>query len=262
MRLYLGICMLSLSFAYQCASVLSIRSVLAVRLLASASFVANSVASTMRVCLSVLVAMMASMHALAQSEQTAADMLSQLLQRDAFFTANFEQTLARADGEAINQSSGQLQIAQPGRLRWDTLSPFVQSLMVSDEKLYQHDIDLQQLIVEPLASHLGSAPARLLAGEYALLNDQFDVSFVKSLPLSACDEAQRCFSLSPKAESNELLGQLYMRFDNNKLIEIVIRDNLDQFSTFRFFDIDTRTPIAVSRFTPDVSDDTDVIVRH
>jgi outer membrane lipoprotein carrier protein len=76
---------------------------------------------------------------------------------------DFEQKVYDRDGKLVQDSRGSFVLLRPNRFRWTYVKP--QQVIVGDgERVWIHDIDLNQVTVRRVARVIGSTPAALLAG--------------------------------------------------------------------------------------------------
>ena len=76
---------------------------------------------------------------------------------------DFEQKVYDKDGKLVQDSRGSFVLLRPNRFRWTYVKP--QQVIVGDgERVWIHDVDLNQVTVRRVARVIGSTPAALLAG--------------------------------------------------------------------------------------------------
>jgi outer membrane lipoprotein carrier protein len=76
---------------------------------------------------------------------------------------DFEQKVYDKGGRLVQDSKGKFALLRPNRFRWTYDKP--QQVIVGDgERVWIHDIDLNQVTVRRVVRVLGSTPAALLAG--------------------------------------------------------------------------------------------------
>ena len=80
------------------------------------------------------------------------------------YTARFSQVVLDEGLNPIDESSGTMQIARPGRFRWDYEPPNEQRIVSDGNKVWLYDIELEQITVRLQEKSLGRTPATLLAG--------------------------------------------------------------------------------------------------
>jgi outer membrane lipoprotein carrier protein len=88
--------------------------------------------------------------------------------------ASFTQTVTAADGAKKRTSSGSFEFARPNRFRFAYAKPFEQLIVSDGQKVWIHDVDLNQVSVRKLNQALGATPAALLAG--ASLEQEFELA--------------------------------------------------------------------------------------
>jgi outer membrane lipoprotein carrier protein len=87
--------------------------------------------------------------------------------------ASFTQTVTSADGTKKRISSGSFEFARPNRFRFSYAKPFEQLIVSDGQKVWIHDLDLNQVSARKLTQALGATPAALLAG--ASLDKEFEL---------------------------------------------------------------------------------------
>lgn len=80
------------------------------------------------------------------------------------YTAKFSQVVLDESFNLLQESSGTLWIQRPDKFRWDYDIPFEQHIVGDGERIWVHDVELQQVTVRRLGGGLGATPALLLAG--------------------------------------------------------------------------------------------------
>src|SRR3990167_1393064 len=78
--------------------------------------------------------------------------------------AAFTQTVTSPDGAKKKSSTGSFEFSRPNRFRFAYSKPFEQLIVSDGQKVWLHDIDLNQVSVRQLDQALGATPAALLAG--------------------------------------------------------------------------------------------------
>jgi outer membrane lipoprotein carrier protein len=91
------------------------------------------------------------------------------------YTAKFSQVVLDESFNTLQESSGTLWIQRPDKFRWDYDIPFEQHIVGDGEKVWVHDVELEQVTVRKLGGGLGATPALLLAGR-GKLDDDFLVN--------------------------------------------------------------------------------------
>lgn len=91
------------------------------------------------------------------------------------YTAKFSQVVLDESLNTLQESSGTLWIQRPNKFRWDYDVPFEQHIVGDGERIWVHDVELEQVTVRKLGGGLGATPALLLAGR-GKLDDDFLVN--------------------------------------------------------------------------------------
>lgn len=92
------------------------------------------------------------------------DDLKSLLNQTATAKARFAQVVLDRNGKQLQQASGTMEFARPGRFRWEYSKPYEQTIVGDGSRLWIYDKDLNQVTVRKLDQALGASPAALLAG--------------------------------------------------------------------------------------------------
>ena len=95
------------------------------------------------------------------------------------YTAKFSQVVLDESFNLLQESSGTLWIQRPDKFRWDYDIPFEQHIVGDGERIWVHDVELQQVTVRRSGGGLGATPALLLAGR-GKLDDDFSVNSLGS----------------------------------------------------------------------------------
>lgn len=78
--------------------------------------------------------------------------------------ADFTQQVLDRNGKRVQQSQGNFVFLRPGKFRWNYAKPYPQLIVGDGERVWIHDVDLNQVTVRKVAKAIGSTPAALLAG--------------------------------------------------------------------------------------------------
>jgi len=165
--------------------------------------------------------------------------------------AEFRQTVFDADQQIIDQSRGALYIARPGRFRWEYLSPLPQNIISNAEKIWVHDIELEQVTVRNYQQTLAGTPAELLAGT-GDITEQYEVSTIES-----ADENEWLL-LQPKVDDTQFVD-IRIGFKNDKLTTMRLTDSFERTTQLIFDELQENAPINLTLFSFEVPDDVDVI---
>lgn len=155
------------------------------------------------------------------------------------FSAEFEQTVEKAQMAMTEVSRGKLVIEKPGKFRWDYVLPYEQQIVSNGKKVWIYDVDLEQVTIKPVDAALGNTPAMLLSSE-----EDLEKSFVIG---DANDvEGVHWLSLKPK-DAEAGFTEILLGFKQKELSQMMLVDNLGQITRLQFNRL---------KRNPKISDDT------
>ena len=137
------------------------------------------------------------------------------------FRSGFRQTVHEQDGYLLDEQSGILQFAQPGKLYWRTLDPFASTLVADGEQIYYFDPDLNQVNIREWDSDPSQNPIAVFIGDSAI-SDYYRVSR---------DESD--FLLEPLFDGSSIL-QLKLGFEAGQPRAMEMMDSLGQRTRIEF----------------------------
>lgn len=181
----------------------------------------------------------------------APDPLRQFVEKVDTFAATFEQVQRNEHGEVLQQSSGRLWLARPGRFRWSYEKPYQQLVVCDGKTLWHYDPDLAQVTVRPAGATLQGTPAQLLTDRGAL-ERHFSV---ERLGADAGGERLR---LLPKAKDAEFRAvELWLKEGAPQRMRF--EDPLGGVSEVTFGAIRVNAPVDAAQFTFVIPKGTEVI---
>jgi len=157
--------------------------------------------------------------------------------------AEFTQTVSSADGKRQRSSSGSFEFERPNRFRFAYAKPFEQLIVSDGNKVWIHDVDLNQVSVRRLSAALGATPAALLAG--AALDKEFELAAQPSR--DGIDWVQA----TPRQQDGAFQS-MRVGFRGKALVAVEILDNFGQRSVLQFSQYATNValPPQSFRFVP------------
>lgn len=157
--------------------------------------------------------------------------------------AQFTQTVTSPDGVRKKQSSGRFEFARPDRFRFVYDKPYEQQIVADGQKVWLHDMDLNQVTVRGMSGALGATPAALLAG--ASIDKEFEL---KAQP--AADGLQWAQAVPRSKEGS--IQSIRVGFQGAQLAALEIVDTFGQRSLLRFSSVETNVRFAddAFRFVP------------
>jgi outer membrane lipoprotein carrier protein len=175
----------------------------------------------------------------------ATDRLNAFFAEPGGMRADFSQTVQGAAFAQAETSRGTLVMQRPGRFRWDYSQPYAQQIVADGQRLWIYDVDLEQVIVKPLAEALGDTPALLLSGDGAV-EQRFAIE-----ELSGRGDGLLWVQLMPK-QADTGFKVVRLGFDAHSLRSMELVDGFDQVTRLAFSNVQTRLtlPADTFRFVP------------
>lgn len=172
------------------------------------------------------------------------DALRAFLTQTTSGSARFAQMVLDKNLKLLQQSTGTMQFARPGKFRWEYDKPYQQTIVGDGARLWVYDKDLNQVTTRPLEGALGSSPAALLAG-----SNEMETSF--TLTNLGTQEGLEWVEAVPKQQDTSF-QRIRLGFGKAGLEAMELRDQFGQVTVIRFADL-KRNPILppdVFRFSP------------
>ena len=92
------------------------------------------------------------------------EQLKSMLEQTTTARARFAQMVLDRNMKKLQQATGTMQFARPGKFRWEYDKPYEQVIVSDGSRVWLYDKDLNQVTVRKYDRALGSSPAALLAG--------------------------------------------------------------------------------------------------
>ena len=172
------------------------------------------------------------------------DRLRAFLQDVHSLRAEFRQRVFDEDARQLDDASGMVYIARPGRFRWDYTSPYLQEIVGDGEKVWVYDADLEQVTVRPLGDALGDTPVMLLSSDTPV-EESFDVS-----PMEGPD-GHAWVALTPRGEQASFT-EIRLGFEGETLRVMELTDAFGQITRLSFAEVERNPELDpdLFRFTP------------
>jgi outer membrane lipoprotein carrier protein len=90
--------------------------------------------------------------------------LREMLEQTTTARSRFAQMVLDRNMKQLQQATGTMQFARPGKFRWEYDKPYEQVIVSDGSRVWLYDKDLNQVTVRKYDRALGSSPAALLAG--------------------------------------------------------------------------------------------------
>jgi outer membrane lipoprotein carrier protein len=147
--------------------------------------------------------------------------------------ADFRQTLQQPDDDQVYGSNGVFYLKRPGLLRWEYQTPNQQLIVADGNRIWLHDIELEQVSHRSQKAALNGTPAQLLSGvgpvsqhfQVIELGEQDNLAWVELLP----------------KEKEAQFSRVRLALHANRLERMEMYDNFGQVTRF-FFDNIQRNP--------------------
>lgn len=179
------------------------------------------------------------------------DRVERFLREVETYAARFDQALIDANGEIVEESSGELYIARPGRFRWAYEEPYEQLLIADGNNIWSYDVDLAQVTVKPQGQALANTPAMLLGGSTEVLEAfEYQGAFE--------DGGLTWVRLAPNATDSGF-ERMELGFNGDELTRMVLFDALEQTTVVTFDDIVVNAPVDVEMFEFEVPREADLV---
>lgn len=170
--------------------------------------------------------------------------LSAFLDQVHSLSATFHQSVFDEDDRQIDDASGMVYIARPGRFRWDYTQPYLQEIVGDGEKVWVYDADLEQVTVRPLGDALGDTPVMLLSSDRPV-EESFQVRAIDG------PDGFSWAGLTPLAEQTSFT-EIRLGFEGETLRVMELTDAFGQLTRLDFTEVVRNPELApeLFEFTP------------
>ncbi len=165
--------------------------------------------------------------------------------------ADFEQVVFDEAGEAVQRSSGTVELRRPGRFRWLYETPYEQWIVADGETLWIYDADLEQVTRKPMDDALGSAPIGLLM-ERRPLRESFRVE-------SGGEARGMAWAVLRPRDKETDFDSIRMGFRGDELAVMELRDAFGRLTRIRFAGLVMNPGIPAAHFDFQPPEGTDVV---
>ena len=166
--------------------------------------------------------------------------LSAFLDQVHSLSATFHQSVFDEDDRQIDDASGMVYIARPGRFRWDYTQPYLQEIVGDGEKVWVYDADLEQVTVRPLGDALGDTPVMLLSSDRPV-EESFDVQPVEG------PDGYSWAALTPLGEQTSFT-EIRLAFEGETLRVMELTDAFGQLTRLTFAGVERNPTLAPDLF--------------
>ncbi len=143
-------------------------------------------------------------------------------------SSEFRQYTLSADGGRMIESEGTLYLQRPGRFRWEYRAPMEQVIVADGDRVWLHDIELDQISHQSQSSALDGTPAQLLAS-----NEPIDRYF----EIFTWDpgDGRDWVELQPKKADGQVT-RIRIGFIGEALDTLLMEDSFGQITRFSLLD--------------------------
>ena len=178
------------------------------------------------------------------AQNGAVERLQEFLTETRSLRAEFRQEIVDSSGQLIEEATGVVTLARPGKFRWEYREPYQQQVIGDGAEVWIYDPDLDQATVSDMDAGIGATPALLLYSERTL-EDSFEM---RSL---AEEGSLKWAELLPRAEESTFtFVRIGLAPEGPKVMEL--GDSFDQLIriVFERLEIDVRFDEDHFRFVP------------
>lgn len=155
--------------------------------------------------------------------------------------ARFDQAVISADGYVLQEVSGTLAVARPGKVRWHSEEPFEQLVVSDAETLWLYDPDLEQVTVRPFSNDISRTPAVLFIGETQSLEQDYRVAAER-------DASRVRYLLQPRSDE-ALYERIVLEFEGGTPTGMALWDSLGQMTRIGFTEVEVNAELDAVEFS-------------
>jgi outer membrane lipoprotein carrier protein len=178
------------------------------------------------------------------SAASSIEALKGMLEQTTTARARFAQMVLDKNMKMLQQATGTMQFARPGKFRWEYDKPYEQVIVSDGSRVWLYDKDLNQVTVRKYDRALGSSPAALLAGSNEIeknyrftgLGSQDGLDWLEAVPRT----------------QDTAFEKIKLGFGKSGLEAMELRDQFGQITVIKFSTIERNAKLApeVFRFVP------------
>ncbi|MBV2092781.1 MAG: outer membrane lipoprotein chaperone LolA [Candidatus Thiodiazotropha sp. (ex Ctena orbiculata)] len=187
----------------------------------------------MKKCLSGLMLLLFLSLSQSLSAESGISQLETFLQDLKTLKADFRQTLQQPDYDQVYASNGVFYLRRPGQLRWEYQTPSEQLIVADGDRVWLHDIELEQVSHRSQAAVLDGTPAQLLSGT-GPISQHFKINEL------GVESELTWVELIPKGKEAQF-SSVRLALQESRLERMEMFDNFGQVTRF-FFDNMQRNP--------------------
>jgi outer membrane lipoprotein carrier protein len=143
--------------------------------------------------------------------------------------ASFRQTLQQPDDDTVYASNGVFYLKRPGLLRWEYEDPASQIIVADGDRIWLHDVELEQVSHRSQKAALKGTPAQLLSGT-GPVEENFELEDLGE------QEGLAWIELRPKDKEAQFV-KVRLALADNQLQRMEMYDSFGQITRFIFYDM-------------------------
>lgn len=192
----------------------------------------------------------------ANTKSTPEQELVKLLDSTTSFSAKFQQKVITNGNKPSELTIGTMYSKKPNLFRWEIDKPYKNIILLNNDKLWNYDVDLEQVTIQKFASSKESTPF-FLSGSSENLKQEYKIenAFCGQVGFKKSDN---CFRLIPKIEGSSFQS-IYIGFKNNQLSQMKMLDLLEQTTLISFSNTKSNIDINPKTFELKIPKGVDVI---
>jgi outer membrane lipoprotein carrier protein len=186
---------------------------------------------------------------------TPAELLQDALKGYDRFSAEFEQMTKTEQSVTSEVSQGQFFVEKPGKFRWETYTPFPQTIVSDGEYVWIYDPDLEQATRKPVQNADANGAAMILNGDVDGLNKEYEIELTNK----AQSDKVQVFQLTPRSDQSSF-QQIVIYFNDGVMSELMLEDVLGQETTIMMQKPEVNPDMDESLFHFDPPEGVDVLI--
>jgi len=167
--------------------------------------------------------------------------LKSMLEQTTTARARFAQMVLDKNMKKLQQATGTMQFARPGKFRWEYDKPYEQVIVSDGARVWLYDKDLNQVTIRKYDRALGTSPAALLAGSneieknyrFSTVGNQDGLDWLEAVPRTQDTAFER----------------IRLGFGKAGLEAMELRDQFGQITVIKFSTIERNAKIPPEAFT-------------
>jgi outer membrane lipoprotein carrier protein len=140
--------------------------------------------------------------------------------------SDFTQVTFNADRTSMLEAKGTFYLQRPGRFRWEYDTPNRQVIVADGNRVYLHDLDLEQVSHQSQNKALRGTPALLLA-DGGPIDAHFEARAIESR------DGRDWVELIPKASDTDVV-KIELGFGGGQLDSMIMEDSFGQMTRLNF----------------------------